>query len=73
MSIRTEILTLDEGEFIVQYPDYMSEASFADVQEHMVLLFRRMHRRVLKAAAVAGKGSPSDPAPSREDSPHGSE
>jgi hypothetical protein len=38
---------------------YMSEASFAELQEHWVLLTRRLQRRVSKAAAAAGNSSAS--------------
>jgi hypothetical protein len=42
---RQEVITLDEGDVIVSFPETLSAESFDDLKDHLELFIRRMQRR----------------------------
>lgn len=44
--IRREIITLDEGDVVIWYPDDLSSESFDDLNDHLELFIKKMKRRV---------------------------
>ncbi|MER9253277.1 hypothetical protein NKI59_15910 [Mesorhizobium sp. M0598] len=50
---RKEVITLDEGDVTIVFPENLSSASFADLEDHLKLFIRKMQRRASTAAQQA--------------------
>ena len=44
--MRVEVITLDEGDVTVRFPDNISAVSLSDLDEHFTLLLGRIRRRL---------------------------
>lgn len=45
---RKEIITLDEGDVIITFPENLSAESFADLEAYLALFVRKMKRRAIQ-------------------------
>ena len=43
--MRKEVITLDEGDVILTFPDNLSAASYEDLESHLQLFLRKAKRR----------------------------
>jgi hypothetical protein len=43
--MRREVITLDEGDVLIVFPDNLSPESFGDLQDHLELFIKKMQRR----------------------------
>jgi hypothetical protein len=50
--VRREIITLDEGDVVISFPDGLSMQSFADLRDHLDLFIKKMQRRASAMAAL---------------------
>jgi hypothetical protein len=56
---RQEVITLDEGDVVISFPENLSAQSFGDLKDHLELFIKKMQRRTYVPPAVMGRPSPS--------------
>jgi hypothetical protein len=50
--LRREVITLDEGDVVITFPDGLSPQSFGDLKDHLDLFIKKMQRRASAMAAL---------------------
>lgn len=55
VGMRKEVVTLDEGEVTISFPNNLSAESFADLRDHLNLFLRKMERRAKIARPQYGE------------------
>ncbi|MEF3367256.1 hypothetical protein V3H18_11995 [Methylocystis sp. 9N] len=50
--MRREVITLDEGDVVITFPDGLSPQSFGDLKDHLDLFIKKMQRRASAMAAL---------------------
>lgn len=51
LGVRREVITLDEGDVVITFPEGLSPQSFADLKDHLDLFVKKMQRRASAMAA----------------------
>lgn len=55
VGMRKEVVTLDEGEVVITFPNNLTAESFADLRDHLNLFLRKMERRAKIARPQFGE------------------
>jgi hypothetical protein len=50
--MRREVITLDEGDVVITFPENMSAESFGGLKDHLDLFIKKMQRRAGKSEAA---------------------
>jgi hypothetical protein len=52
IAMRREVITLDEGDVVITFPEDLSAESFGDLKDHLDLFIKKMQRRASKKSDV---------------------
>jgi hypothetical protein len=54
---RQEVITLDEGDVVISFPENLSAQSFGDLKDHLALFIKKMQRRAYIPPGAMGRSA----------------
>jgi hypothetical protein len=59
--MRREVITLDEGDVVIVFPEDLSVESFGDLKDHLDLFVKKIQRRIGRLEQVSRDAPPQAP------------